>query len=99
MNLSTNLEVVDNIIQNSNFAFHILDHPMKPFAIRYWNRYFYGYNNKEEYLESFEFPQACSWLRDQEYMLDFEYFDELKYQDWRWGERYLHIFSKIRYVM
>ena len=95
MNYSTDLEIIDNVIQNTNFPFHIIDHPMQPFGMRYWN-YWNNYIGIEDFLK--QSPQACSWLRDQEYLVDFKYYDSLEFKD---GGRtnYLHVFPKVRSVI
>ena len=93
MNFSTDLEIVDNVIQNTNFPFHIIDHPMKPFGMRYWDTSSYHYNGIESFLE--QSPQACSWLRDLEYLVDFEYYDSLELQDGGLHS-FLHVFPKVR---
>ena len=69
-NISTVLDLI-----NSN----ILDHPMKPFGLRYWQNWDnYYFHDLDAYLEHFS-PQACSWLRDQEYLLDFKYYDRFDF--------------------
>ena len=62
---------------------------MKPLGMRYWERYDF-YIQKDEFLESYS-PQVCSWLRDQEYLVDFKYYENIE----NWGQ-FLHIFPKIR---
>ena len=95
MNISMDLLIVDNVIQNANFPFHIIDHPMKPFGMRYWEN-FNHYNGIEDFWE--QSPQACSWLRDQEYLVNIKYYDSLEFKDG--GEtNYLHVFSKVRSVL
>ena len=70
MNISTDLEL---------FHSNILDHPMKPFGIRYWHNWDnYYVHDLYSYLEYYS-PQACSWLRDQEYLVDFKYYERLDY--------------------
>ena len=97
MNYSTDLEIIDNVIQNDNFPFHIIDHPMKPFGIRYWDTSSNNYDGIEDFLERFQWRRACSWLRDQEYLVDFKYYESLEFKD---GGRtnYLHVFPKKRSV-
>ena len=98
MNVSTNLELIGNVIQNENFPFHIIDHPMKPFGMRYWGVHRYGHT-AIPYTSTADFmsrsPQACSWLRDQEYMVDLKYHENLEFKN---GSliNYLEIFPKIR---
>ena len=94
MNISTDLEIIDNVIQNDNFDFHIIDHPMKPFGIRYWNSFDFAHS-LEEYLE-YRSPQACSWLRDQEYLVDFRYYESLEFKDGGLTS-YFQILPKVRY--
>ena len=96
MNISTDPEIEDNIITNERFDFHILDHPMKPFGIRYWGNY-ESFIQKEEFLE-YHPPRACSWLRDQEYLLDFTYYEDLYHPGHDHHQSYLHIFPKVRLV-
>ena len=93
MNISTDLHIIDDVIQNGNFQLNLLDHPMKPFDIRYWDNPIYSYS-QDEYLE--HSPQACSFIRDQEYLVDFKYYENLELKD---GGviNYLHIFHKVRY--
>ena len=93
MNFSTDLEIVDNVIQNTNFPFHIIDHPMKPFGMRYWDTFSHNYNGIEDFLE--RSPPACSWLRDLEYLVDFKYYDSLELQDGGLHS-FLHVFPKVR---
>ena len=95
MNFSTDLEIIDNVIQNNNFLFDTIDHPMKPFRMRYLSTWSY-FTGVEDFLE--RSPQACSWLRDQEYLVDFKYYDSLEFKD---GGRtnYLHVFPKVRSVL
>ena len=95
MNYSTDLEIIDNVIQNINFPFHIIDHPMKPFGMRYWDT-FNHYNGIEDFLE--RSPQGCSWLRDQEYLVDFKYYDSLEFKDGGLHS-FLHVFPKVRSVL
>ena len=95
MNYSTDLEIIDNVIQNTNFPFDIIDHPMKPFGMRYWQSWHY-YNRIEDFLE--RSPQACSWLRDQEYLVDIKYYDSLEFKDGSLTD-YLHVFPKVRLVL
>ena len=79
MNISTDLDLLDK---------HIVDHPMKPFGIRYWRNWDnYYLRDINEYLEYYS-PQACSWLRDQEYLVDFQYHEQFDY---------MHMISKVRY--
>ena len=98
MNTSTDLEIVDKVIQNANFQSNFIDHPMKPFGMRYWNSGCKrGYNvGIEDFLE--RSPQACSWLRDQEYLVDFKYYDRLEFKDGS-STNYLHVFPKVRSVL
>ena len=96
MNISTNPEIIDNVIQNDNFQLRIRDHPMKPFDIRYWDDPNYDYT-EEEYLEH-RSPRACSWIRDQEYLVDFKYYESLEFKDGS-KTKYLHIFPKVRYEL
>ena len=106
MNYSTDLKIIDNIIQSNNFSFHILDHPMKPFGMRYWEigNWWENYDGKipgnftsiEDFLE--RSPQLCSWLRDQEYLVDFKYYDRLEFKDGS-STNYLHVFPKVRSVL
>ena len=99
MNVSTNLELIGNAIQNENFPFHIVDHPMKPFGMRYWDLYKAFTKIPDPYTGIDDFikrsPQACSWLRDQEYMVDFKYHENLELKN---GSliNYLEILSKVR---
>ena len=69
---------------------------MKPFGMRYWENYDYYYMQKEEFLEQYSF-QACSWIRDQEYLVDFKYYEDLYFVNYG-HENYLHIFPKVRSV-
>ena len=89
----------NNTIINNRFALDILDHPMKPFGMRYWENYDYWYMQKEEFLEHYSF-RACSWIRDQEYLVDFKYYENLHHSDHRYVDmvNYLHIFPKVRSV-
>ena len=97
MNYTTDLEIVDKVIQNANFPFHLIDHPMKPFGMRYWDSYHSGYYvGIEDFWE--RSPQACSWLRDQEYLVDFKYYDRLEFKDGGLTN-YLHVFPKVRSVL
>ena len=70
---------------------------MKPFGIRYWEPNYYEDLQKEEFLDrSF---QACSWIRDQEYLVDFKYYENLLYPPklgYDHTTNYLHIFPKVR---
>ena len=68
---------------------------MRPFGIRYWRNYGYSSYTFEEYMED-RSPQACSWIRDQEYLVDFKYYDSLEFQDGG-NTTYLHMFPKIRW--
>ena len=79
----------------------VLDHPMKPYGIQYWqaDAYIYPENEKpqrrslrhftvEQFLKEYGgSPQACSWLRDQEYLVNIKYHEEIGY---------LHLTPKIR---
>ena len=105
MNISTDPEIIDNVIQNTNLPLHIIDHPMKPFGMRYWeNKYErtgkapvnYFYTGIDDFLE--KSPQACSWVRDQEYMVDFKYYENLELKDGG-TINYLHVFPKVRSVL
>lgn len=87
-NISTDFQLKDNIIINDQFDYRILDHPMKPLGIRYWD-YHEPYRFEHEFLQYIS-PQACSWLRDQEYLVDFKYYYDLE------NGGYLHIFPKVR---
>ena len=69
---------------------------MKPFGMRYWDYHDY-YVQKEEFLEYHTF-QACSWIRDQEYLVDFQYYENLYHAGHGNWENYLHIFPKVRSV-
>ena len=62
---------------------------MTPFGIRYWENFDY-YIRKDEFLEYYS-PQACSWLRDQEYLVDFKFYENIDH-----GNQYLDIFPKVR---
>ena len=71
----------------------VLDHPMKPFGIQHWKSraYIYPENGKaqrrdlrhftvEQFLkENGGSPQACSWLRDQEYLVNINYHEDIGY--------------------
>ena len=102
MNVSINLELIGNVIQNDNFSHKIIDHPMKPFGMRYW-RSRYGpipdtwniFRGIDDFLA--RSPQVCSWLRDQEYMVDFKYYENLELPDGNLTN-YLHVFPKVRSV-
>ena len=111
MNVSINLELIGNVIQNENFSHQIIDHPMKPFGMRYW-QYPYWHNSYKVFLNrnipdtrnfyrGIDFlersPQICSWLRDQEYMVDFKYYENLELPDGNLTN-YLHVFPKVRSV-
>ena len=87
----------DNFIINERFDPHILDHPMKPFGMRYWEHYeFRMMNFQDDFLEFYS-PQACSWLRDQEYLVDFKYYYDIEnLGPFELGPSFLHIFPKIR---
>ena len=82
MNFSTDPELIDNAITNPKFVTDIIDHPMKPFGIRYWRYLWNGLEMADlnDYLEK-RSPQACSWLRDQEYLVDLRFYEtiEVKY--------------------
>ena len=67
---------------------------MKPFGMRYWQNYAFYYS-KEEFLEHNSF-KACSWIRDQEYLLDFKYYEGLYHSFYGHSENYLHIYPKVR---
>ena len=90
-NLSTDIQLENDTIMNDRFEFHILDHPMKPFGMRYWENYDY-YMNREEFLEYYSF-QACSWIRDQEYLVDFKYYENLHHSVHGYSDNYLHMFG------
>ena len=98
MNVSTKLELDGNVIQNENYAFHIVDHPMKPYGMRYWDISPSNFHVSAEYTGINDFlersPQACSWLRDQEYLVDFKYHENLEFK----GDlmNYLEVFPKVR---
>ena len=79
MNFSTDPEIIDNAITNSKFVMDITDHPMKPFGIRYWRYWWddFGIADLKNYLEK-RSPQACSWLRDQEYLVDLRFYETIK---------------------
>ena len=78
MNFSTDPEIIDDVITSPNFHISIIDHPMKPFGMRYWRYYNHGSPNKlETYLEK-NSPQACSWLRDQEYLVNLRFYETIK---------------------
>lgn len=87
--------MVDYVIKNDDHNFGVIDHPMKPFGMRYLTDLQY-FNGIEDYLENS--PQACSWLRDQEYLVDFKYYENLELKDGTFTD-YLHIFPKIRSVV
>ena len=79
----------------------VLDHPMKPYGIQYWqaDAYIYPENEKaqrrslrhftvEQFVNEYGgSPQACSWLRDQEYLVNIKYHEDIGY---------LHLTPKIR---
>ena len=88
-------EIIDNVIQNTNYPFHIIDHPMRPFGMRYLHSPDY-FDGIEDFLD--RSPQACSWLRDLEYLVDFKYYDDLELKDGR-RTHYLHVFPKVRSVL
>ena len=95
MNISSNPEIADYVIKNDNDDYGVIDHPMKPFGMRYWKNRQY-FNGFEDYVEnSF---QACSWLRDQEYLVDFKFYKNLELKDGSVTD-FLHIFPKIRSVV
>ena len=112
MNVSTNLELHGNVIQNVNFSHKIIDHPMKPFGMRYW-QYPYWDNSYKHYINNAiipdthnyflgiddflaRSPQICSWLRDQEYLVDFKYYEDLEFQNGNLTN-YLDVFPKVRF--
>ena len=89
MNISTDPN--DPLFKNAVF-----DHPMKPFGIQYWqSQYWYSqpylrHLTVDQFLEeNGGSPQACSWLRDQEYLVNINYHTEIGY---------LHLTPKIRFV-
>ena len=72
----------------------VLDHPMKPFGIQHWKSWYnyHGYEivkpqqrdlrhlTVEQFLEeNGGSPQACSWLRDQEYLVNINYHEDIGY--------------------
>ena len=69
----------------------VFDHPMKPFGIQHWKSRAYIYPEKpqqrdlrhftvEQFLEeNGGSPQACSWLRDQEYLVNINYHEDIGY--------------------
>ena len=71
----------------------VFDHPMKPFGIQHWQSraYIYPENGKAQRRDLRHFtvdqfleenggsPQACSWLRDQEYLVDINYHEDIGY--------------------
>ena len=69
---------------------------MKPFGMRYWEYYDF-HISKEEFLE-YHSLKACSWIRDQEYLVDFKYYENLYHSGHGYSENYLHIFPKVRLV-
>ena len=111
-NVSMNLELIGNVIQNENFSHQIIDHPMKPFGMRYW-QYPYWDNSYKEFLnhnipdyrkfyrgiDDFleRSPQICSWLRDQEYLVDFKLYEDLEFKDGN-VSNYLDVFPKVRFL-
>lgn len=91
-------EIIDNVIQNTNFPFHIIDHPMKPFGMRYWEILAQNsFNRIDDFLGNPNSGTACSWLRDQEYMVDSKYYEDLELPDGNLTN-YLHVFPKVRSV-
>ena len=82
----------------------VLDHPMKPYGIQHWKslRYVYPENGQaqqrdlrhftaEQFLEeNGGSPQACSWLRDQEYLVNIKYHEDIGY---------LHLTPKTRLII
>ena len=86
MNISTDPN--DPLFENV-----VLDHPMKPFGIQHWQSrtYFIAENGKTQRLSLQHFtverfleenggsPQACSWLRDQEYLVNINYHEDIGY--------------------
>ena len=98
MNISTNLEIIDNVIQNDNVMLNIIEHPMEPFGVRYWD--FWRTDSHKFHMPTEKFleirsPQACSWLRDQEYLVDFKYYETLEFKDGG-STNYLQMTLKIR---
>ena len=82
----------------------VLDHPMKPFGIQHWKSssfiYFKNWKAGRRNLQHFTVeqfleenggsPQACSWLRDQEYLVNINYHEDIGY---------LHLTSKTRLII
>ena len=80
---------------NPLFKDVVFDHPMKPFGIQHWQSRVYIYETKngkgqrrelrhltvDQFLEEGigSSPQACSWLRDQEYLVDMNYHEDIGY--------------------
>ena len=83
---------------NPLFKDVVFDHPMKPFGIQHWQSRWYTYPNGkaqrhdlrhltvDQFLEGGS-PQACSWLRDQEYLVNINYHEDIGY---------LHLTAKTR---
>ena len=98
MNISTDPEIIDDVIYNTKFDFQIIDHPMRPFGLRYWRYTFnilQGVEHLEDYLEKHS-PQACSWLRDQEYLVDLRFYDKIEMIDGGMLDNWLFFLPKVR---
>ena len=99
-NILTDLVIIDDVVQNNNLhrssnEFHVVIHPMQPFGWKYWD-HAKNYNSTDDYLENGS-PQACSWLRDQEYLVDFKYYEKLEFKDGQ-SMSHLHMYPKIRFI-
>ena len=91
--MSTDLQLENNTIINERFSFEIFDHPMKPFGMRYWEGR--DFSLTKEGFDHYS-PHQCSWIRDQEYLVDFKYYENLHHLAQNNRENYLHIFPKVR---
>ena len=94
MNVSTDPGIIDDVATKP-FHIEIIDHPMKPFGMRYWRYWWNSFQlplNVTDYLERSS-PQACSWLRDQEYLVDLRFYELIEVKSGFYNEDGYHSYA------